>query len=141
MKSCRKKVSRRLKVKAILHPPMPTQPEQVLEDNLIAQMIGQHYELVAVTDEASMLANLKAQMEVFNGLTLTAGEFTKVLNHLNRKAGVFEKAKTLRDRMKLYREDGHSTARSKAFLLKSATPKPSRKGCSSRCLCDNTGDF
>ena len=55
-----------------------------------------------------MLANLKAQLEAFNGQTLTAGEFSKVLNHLNRKAGVFEKAKTLRDRMKLTKEDGNT---------------------------------
>lgn len=59
-----------------------------------------------VIDEVTMLANLKAQVEAFNGVTLTAGEFTKVLNHLNRKAGVFEKAKTVRDRMKLDKEDG-----------------------------------
>jgi len=84
------------------------QPEQALEDGLVAQLTGQGYAKVAVTDEASMLANLKAQLEAFNGLTLTAGEFSKVLNHLNRKAGVFEKAKTLRDRMKLDREDGNT---------------------------------
>ena len=78
-----------------------TQSEQALEDALVAQLVRQGYAQVAVTDEASMLANLKAQLEAFNGLSLTAGEFSKVLNHLNRKAGVFEKAKTLRDRMKL----------------------------------------
>lgn len=83
-----------------------TQPEQVLEDELVARLLAQGYERAAVTDEASMLANLKAQIEEFNGLSLTAGEFSKVLNHLNRKAGVFEKAKTLRDRMKLDKEDG-----------------------------------
>ena len=82
-----------------------TQPELALENELVAQLIGQGYTQVAVTDEATMLANLKAQLEAFNGLTLTAGEFSKVLNHLNRKAGVFEKAKTLRDRMKLDREN------------------------------------
>jgi type I restriction enzyme R subunit len=85
-----------------------TQSEQALEDALVAQLARQGYAQVAVTDEASMLANLKAQLEAFNGLTLTAGEFSKVLNHLNRKAGVFEKAKTLRDRMKLDREDGQT---------------------------------
>ena len=84
------------------------QPEQALEDGFVAQLIGQGYTRVAVTDEASMLANLKAQLEAFNGLTLTQGEFSKVLNHLNRKAGVFAKAKTLRDRMKLDREDGQT---------------------------------
>ncbi len=83
-----------------------TQPELVLENELVAKLIGLDYTQVAVTDEATMLANLKAQLEAFNGLTLTAGEFNKVLNHLNRKAGVFEKAKTLRDRMKLTKEDG-----------------------------------
>ena len=39
-------------------------------------------------------------------MTLTAGEFTKVLNHLTKSSGVFEKAKILRDRMKLPKEDG-----------------------------------
>lgn len=84
------------------------QSEQVLENNLIAQLFEERYAAAAVTDEASMLANLKAQLEAFNGVTLTACEFAKVLNHLNRKAGVFEKAKTLRDRMKLDREDGQT---------------------------------
>ncbi len=83
-----------------------TQPEQVREDELVAQLLAQGYTRAAVTDEASMLANLKEQLEAFNGVALTAGEFTKVLNNLNRKAGVFEKAKTLRDRMKLDKEDG-----------------------------------
>ena len=85
-----------------------TQPEQALEDELVAQLVGLGYAKVAVTDEASMLANLKAQLGAFNGLTLTAGEFSKVLNHLNKSAGVFNKAKTLRDRMKLTREDGET---------------------------------
>ncbi|MCB1065586.1 MAG: type I restriction endonuclease subunit R, partial [Verrucomicrobiae bacterium] len=83
-----------------------TQPEQVLEDELVAQLIGQGYTRAAVTDEASMLANLKAQLEVFNGVMLTDGEFTKVLHHLNKKSGVFNKAHILRDRMKLTKEDG-----------------------------------
>jgi hypothetical protein len=38
-----------------------TQPEQELENQLVAQLSAQEYALVAVTDEASMLANLKAQ--------------------------------------------------------------------------------
>ena len=39
-------------------------------------------------------------------MTLTGGEFTKVLHHLNKSAGVFAKAHTLRDRMKLDKDDG-----------------------------------
>lgn len=85
-----------------------TEPEQVLEDKLVAQLIGQGYTNVAVTDEASMLANLKAQLEAFNGVELTGGEFTKVLHHLNKSAGVFAKAHTLRDRMKLDKDDGET---------------------------------
>ena len=83
-----------------------TQPEQVLENELVAQLIALGYSKVAVTDEGTMLANLKAQLEAFNGVTLTAGEFTKVLNHLSKSSGVFAKAHILRDRMKLDKEDG-----------------------------------
>jgi type I restriction enzyme R subunit len=87
---------------------MSIQSELVLENNLVSQLEGIGYSRVAVTDEATMLVNLKAQLEAFNNLTLTDVEFSKVLNHLNRKAGVFEKAKTLRDRMKLTKEDGQT---------------------------------
>ena len=86
----------------------PLQPEQALENNLVTQLVGQGYARVEVTSEASMLANLKAQLEAFNEVALTASEFTKVLNHLNKSAGVFNKAKTLRDRMKLTKEDGET---------------------------------
>jgi len=83
-----------------------TEPEQVLEDKLVAQLISQGYGQTSVTDEASMLANLKAQLEAFNEVTLTGGEFTKVLHHLNKSSGVFAKAGILRDRMKLDKDDG-----------------------------------
>ena len=87
-----------------------TQPEQVLEDELVAQLMAHGYTRTAVTNEASMLANLKAQLEAFNARalkkgTLTDGEFTKVLHHLNKKSGVFNKAHILRDRMMLTREN------------------------------------
>lgn len=85
------------------------QSEQVLEDELVAQLMAHGYTRTAVTDEASMLANLKAQLEAFNARalkkgTLTDGEFTKVLHHLNKQSGVFNKAHILRDRMKLTRD-------------------------------------
>ena len=38
-----------------------TEPEQVLEEKLVAQLVGQGFDRAAVTDEESMLANLKAQ--------------------------------------------------------------------------------
>lgn len=83
-----------------------TQPEQALENELVAQLVGLGFAKVAVTDEATMLANLKAELGAFNGLAFSDAEFAKVLNHLNRAAGVFAKAKTLRDRMQLKRDDG-----------------------------------
>ena len=84
------------------------QPEQALEDKLVAQLIERGYKRAEVTDEAAMLANLKAQLEAFNEVTLTNGEFTKVLHHLNKRSGVFAKAHILRDRMKLTKEDGET---------------------------------
>jgi type I restriction enzyme R subunit len=87
---------------------MTTQSEQVLEDTLMTLLISKDYEWAKVTDEASMLANLKTQLEDFNRLSLTDGEFSKVLHHLNKKSGVFNKAHILRDRMLLTKEDGNT---------------------------------
>lgn len=84
---------------------MTTQSEQTLENNLIAQLVDMGYERVRVDDEPSMLANLRAQLEKHNELTLSDSEFDRVLNHLN-KGGVFERAKTLRDKFALLRDDG-----------------------------------
>ena len=82
------------------------QPEQALEDDLVAQLIGMSYVRIAVTDELSMLANLKAQLEAFNEITLSDGEFSQVLNHLTKQSGVFNKAHVLRDRMMLTQDSG-----------------------------------
>jgi type I restriction enzyme R subunit len=51
---------------------------------------------------------LKRQLEIHNKISLTDKEFEKILNHLNQ-GNVFEKAKTLRDKMQLDRCDGSST--------------------------------
>jgi type I restriction enzyme, R subunit len=85
-----------------------TQSEQELEDNLVSQLVSQGFSNVSVTDEASMLQNLKEQVEAFNGVTLADIEFTKVLHHLNKQSGVFAKAHILRDRMKLDTEGGET---------------------------------
>ncbi|MBK6930016.1 MAG: type I restriction endonuclease subunit R [Saprospirales bacterium] len=86
---------------------MSTQPEQLLEDNLIRQLESLGYEFVPIRDEAALLANLKAQLEKHNGVTLTAGEFAKAINHLN-KGNVFDRAKILRDRVQITRDNGQS---------------------------------
>jgi type I restriction enzyme R subunit len=87
---------------------MPSQSEYALEHALIAQLKGMEYGWVAIEDEAGMLANLKRQLESHNDIRLTPAEFERVLNHLNT-GGVFERAKILRDRFALKR-DNNDTA-------------------------------
>ena len=84
---------------------MTTQPEQVLENNLVKQLTTLGYEFVSIKDEADLLANLKAQIEKHNDLKLTDNEFEKILNHLN-KGNVFNRAKILRDRFVLPKDNG-----------------------------------
>jgi type I restriction enzyme, R subunit len=87
---------------------MTTQPEQILENNLIEQLKGLSYKFVAIKDETDLLANLKVQLETHNKTIFSDKEFKRILNHLN-KGNVFARAKTLRDKMQLNRDDGTST--------------------------------
>jgi type I restriction enzyme R subunit len=84
---------------------MTTQSEQALEERLIEQLVGMGYEWVLVADEAAMVANLRTQLELHNHIEFSDAEFERVLNHLN-KGGVFDRAKTLREKMSLLRDDG-----------------------------------
>jgi len=84
---------------------MTTQSEQTLENNLLVQLEGMEYTRVDVPDEPVLLANLQKQIEKHNDITLSDKEFKKVLNHLN-KGNVYDRAKILRDRMSLLRDDG-----------------------------------
>jgi type I restriction enzyme R subunit len=84
---------------------MSTQPEQVLENQLIEQLSNQGYSKVSIPDEATLLANLKTQLEKHNNITFTAKEFERVLNILS-KGSVFEKAKTLREKQHIIRDNG-----------------------------------
>lgn len=86
---------------------MSHQSEVQLENNLIKQLQALDYEFVKIQDGAALVANLKTQLEVFNDTTFTIKEFEAILNHL-AKGNVFEKAKTLRDRFQLDKEDGTS---------------------------------
>lgn len=86
---------------------MSHQSEALLEKNLIQQLIGLGYASVNITDAAGLLSNLKNQLELFNETTFSTKEFDAILNHL-AKGNVFEKAKTLRDRFQLTKEDGTS---------------------------------
>ena len=79
--------------------------EAILEQNLIKQLKEEGYTYVNIPDETALLSNLKTQLEKFNNIKLTEKEYSKILNHLN-KGNVFDRAKTLRDRFALLRDDG-----------------------------------
>lgn len=82
------------------------QSEQELEDELVARLVGQGFEKIGVADEASLLVNLKGELEAFNGVALTEGDFTKVMHFLTKESSVYGKAEVLRDQMRLEKEDG-----------------------------------
>ncbi len=84
---------------------MSTQPEQVLENQLVAQLQKLKYEKVVIKDEKALTANLKTQLEKHNNITFSASEFERVLNILS-KGSVFEKAKTLRAKQHIERDNG-----------------------------------
>ena len=84
---------------------MTTQSEQVLEENLVEQLQGLGYKKVVIKDESSLIANLKAQLEKHNNTSLSEAEFKQVLNVLS-KGNIFEKAKTLRNKLTYTKDDG-----------------------------------
>ena len=86
---------------------MNTQPEQILEDQLVAQLQKLGYTFVAIKDEKDLLSNLKTQLEKHNKTTFTDKEFDRVLNILS-KGRVFEKAKTLREKQHIVKDNGDS---------------------------------
>src|SRR5690554_3685043 len=84
---------------------MSTQPEQILENQLVAQLASGGYTKVRIPDEKTLLANLKTQLEKHNDITFTTKEFERVLNILS-KGSVFEKSKTLRQKQHIIRDNG-----------------------------------
>ena len=84
---------------------MAKQPEQILEEQLVSQLKKLGYGLVQLKDEQDLLGNLKQQLEKHNNIEFSKTEFEKVLNILS-KGSVFEKAKTLREKQHLIRDNG-----------------------------------
>lgn len=82
-----------------------TQSEPELEQQLIDRLTGLGYEPVTLRNAEDLKANLKTQLEKHNGITLSDTEFKSILNHLD-KGNVFDRAKRLRDKMELRRDDG-----------------------------------
>jgi type I restriction enzyme R subunit len=84
---------------------MAKQSEQVLEEQLVAQLQKLGYSLVIIKDETALIVNLKHQLEKHNNITFTKTEFERVLNILS-KGSVFEKGKTLREKQHIVRDNG-----------------------------------
>ena len=84
---------------------MTTQPEQVLENNLVSQLIGLGHQSVIIKTEDDLVNNLKTQLEKHNKTTFTTAEFDRILIHLS-KGNIFDKAKTLRDKYVLQKDNG-----------------------------------
>ena len=86
---------------------MSRQSEQVLEEQLVELLQKMGYGLVSIPDEKALLSNLKQQLEKHNNIVFSEQEFEKVLNILN-KGSVFEKAKTLREKQHIIRDNGEN---------------------------------
>ncbi|MCF6350498.1 MAG: type I restriction endonuclease subunit R [Flavobacteriaceae bacterium] len=86
---------------------MTTQPEQILENNLLAQLQKLGYKSVVIKDETDLLANLKSQLEVHNNITLSDNDFKQILNYIN-KGNIFQRAKILRDRVPFTNDKGEN---------------------------------
>jgi type I restriction enzyme, R subunit len=79
--------------------------EAELEKKLIDWLANLKYEFVRIRDEKELVSNLKSQLEKHNKVQLSDRDFTQVLHHLN-KGAVWDRAKILRDKMHLKKEDG-----------------------------------
>ena len=84
---------------------MSKQPELILEEQLIAKLQEHGYALAHIPNETELIANLKVQLEKHNNIAFSDKEFEKVLNILS-KGSVFEKAKTLREKQHIVRDNG-----------------------------------
>jgi type I restriction enzyme R subunit len=84
---------------------MTKQPELVLEEQLVSQLQKLGYGLVVIKDEKELIANFKSQLEKHNNIKFSDKEFDKVMN-LVSKGSVFEKAKTLREKQHLVKDNG-----------------------------------
>ena len=86
---------------------MTTQPEHILENNLITQLVELGYERVNVTNDAELVENFKVQLERLNEVKLSDHEFKQILNNIN-KGSIFNRAKILRDRVTYTDSEGET---------------------------------
>ena len=84
---------------------MAYQSEQELENNLVAQLVKGNFEKAVITDVKSLRTNLKKQLSKLNDFDISDNELKQIRNAL-AKGNVFDKAKTLRDRLQINKDDG-----------------------------------
>jgi type I restriction enzyme R subunit len=83
---------------------MPHQSELQLENELLTQLQRLGFNLVVIENDNDLVSNLRIQLGRFNKTTFSDNEFAQIFNYLN-KGDRFQKAKTLRDRFFLTRDD------------------------------------
>jgi len=83
---------------------MTHQSELQLEKALIEQLERLGFAPVVLEDTNALIANLRTRLEKFNKTTFSDTEFARILNHLE-KGDRYQKAKTLRDRFVLARDN------------------------------------
>jgi len=71
---------------------MTTQPEAILEENLVEQLVDLGYQRIKIADENALISNLKTQLEKHNNKTLSDAEFKQVLNAIT-KGNIYAKLK------------------------------------------------
>ncbi len=84
---------------------MSKQSEAILEEQLVAQLKMLGYQYALINSEKDLILNLKSQLEKHNNISFSTTEFEKVLNILS-KGSVFDKAKTLRQKQHIVRDNG-----------------------------------
>ena len=81
-------------------------PERQLEEALVAKLRDLKYEYRSdIRDRAALEENFKAKFESLNRVTLTNGEFKRLLDEIVTP-DVYEAARSLRNRVAFIRDDG-----------------------------------
>ncbi len=94
---------------------MTHQSESQLEKSLVERLTRLGFTPVVIEDVTALETNLRSQLSKFNNTAFSDGEWARIMNHL-MKGDRFHKAKTLRDRFSLKRDD-ETTAWIKFFNM------------------------